>query len=639
MEQAIMVPPNNAPWPGLQTPAPSQTTSHPPSYPPPHYYHHPAHPPPPHSPHQQPYYPYHPYPAAPYPYPYPHYPSSATPAPSSADTASVASSSTASKSIQAKPAASSSKKEPSSDSKPSATLKTFRFEGSISSETYKTTKSFDLAGVNILNRKPLDTRTALDKLQRRRETHNRVERKRRDCINQLIDDLTRLLPPKHLEQVTSKCHRVNVLRGAVAHIKFLAEQNSTLTKSLDAAKSEGFNVTLASETCASADNEAMDVDKPESVKQENMDDDNDETFARAEKTSSRSSSPSADSVSSRSTSPRLTPSKALDLPPVIITTTPSSSDKEMSQPESKGTLVAPPIITEHADADTRHYRSNSVSDCASPSSTFSASPLFPPSHQITIKSSSSAFPPSPVSPLPSARQNPFSLSSSPSESRRDGSKEQQLSPFMQPSSSSPTLPPISSLANLQLQSPLLGDIGSPRSSDRHSVANDSPIPPFIAPPQQASVPARSAQPEPIFIQEEPWNVQKKRNSSNANGKTQASKQASSKKNQEKEVDQLTEEPPLSPTSSVASSASSPNGANHRKRPSQKDGFDGKMSTAMSNSIGSKRAKNGEDDDHVIVVEELGTSASDKSGPRDHVAKEARDADAAQALTSLAQNSV
>lgn len=134
-------------------------------------------------------------------------------------------------------------------------------------------------------------------------------------------------------------------------------------------------------------------------------------------------------------------------------------------------------------------------------------------------------------------------------------------------------------------------------------------------------------------------MQKKRNSSNANGKTQASKQASSKKNQEKEVDQLTEEPPLSPTSSVASSASSPNGANHRKRPSQKDGFDGKMSTAMSNSIGSKRAKNGEDDDHVIVVEELGTSASDKSGPRDHVAKEARDADAAQALTSLAQNSV
>ncbi|KAG0221966.1 hypothetical protein BGW42_007047, partial [Actinomortierella wolfii] len=69
-------------------------------------------------------------------------------------------------------------------SKTESTPKTFRFEGSISSESFKTTKSFDLAGVNILNRKPLDTKTALDKLQRRRETHNRVERKRRDCINQ-----------------------------------------------------------------------------------------------------------------------------------------------------------------------------------------------------------------------------------------------------------------------------------------------------------------------------------------------------------------------------------------------------------------------------------------------------------------------
>ncbi|OAQ30336.1 hypothetical protein K457DRAFT_57478, partial [Linnemannia elongata AG-77] len=87
-------------------------------------------------------------------------------------------------------------------------------------------------GVNILNRKPLDARTALDKLQRRRETHNRVERKRRDCINQLIDDLTKLLPPKHLEEASSKCHRVNVLRGAVAHIKFLSESNSGLAKTL-----------------------------------------------------------------------------------------------------------------------------------------------------------------------------------------------------------------------------------------------------------------------------------------------------------------------------------------------------------------------------------------------------------------------
>ncbi|KAG0369584.1 hypothetical protein BGX24_002355 [Mortierella sp. AD032] len=51
-------------------------------------------------------------------------------------------------------------------------------------EEFKTCKGYDVGGVNILNKKPLDSKTALDKITRRRETHNRVERRRRDCINQ-----------------------------------------------------------------------------------------------------------------------------------------------------------------------------------------------------------------------------------------------------------------------------------------------------------------------------------------------------------------------------------------------------------------------------------------------------------------------
>ncbi|KAF9974452.1 hypothetical protein BGZ65_008719, partial [Modicella reniformis] len=613
-----------------------------------------------------------------------------------------------------------------SKSSTSTTPKMFRFEGSISSETYKTTKSFDLAGVNILNRKPLDTRTALDKLQRRRETHNRVERKRRDCINQLIDDLTRLLPPKHLEEVTSKCHRVNVLRGAVAHIKFLSEQNSLLTKSLDAAKAEGFNVSIDLTTTAKEASEAaerstspesdtmvMDVDTIESVKQEDGEDDNDnEQLARAENTSSRSSSPSVTSTSSQSTSPRLTPSKAMGLPPVIVTNSPSLSTlKESSRPQSqsKETLVPPPIsiITTPAEphnTGSQHQRSNSMSDCASPSSSFSTSPMFPPSQYMApTKPSSTAFPLTPVSPSPSTTQNPFSSSTSPSESHQGSGKVQQLSPFSQHRpSSSPSLPPISSLANLQLQSPSAemgshspadsrlqdhqtspslrptncssspspnskltsqrsgptlpplkippqhhlhpysqGGHDSSKPSQRNSLTPSShqtspreqpPVSPFMAshslspagtsayppphpghympgslsplvyphgypypypyhpsyayphphgpppphhphhqppthtPPQQSSSAAAApTQPAPIFIQEEPWIVQKKRGTSNAAGKNpSSSKQASNKKNQEKEVDQLTEEPPMSPTSSVISSAS-----NYRKRPSQK----------------------------------------------------------------------
>ncbi|KAK3817290.1 MAG: hypothetical protein J3Q66DRAFT_183216 [Benniella sp.] len=54
-----------------------------------------------------------------------------------------------------------------------------------SPEQFKTCKAYDVGGVNILNKKPVDSRTALDKLKRRRETHNRVERRRRDCINQV----------------------------------------------------------------------------------------------------------------------------------------------------------------------------------------------------------------------------------------------------------------------------------------------------------------------------------------------------------------------------------------------------------------------------------------------------------------------
>ncbi|KAF8928681.1 hypothetical protein BGZ58_009454 [Dissophora ornata] len=418
----------------------------------------------------------------------PHYPPSSLPQPPAAhDTVSpsnssstahdrfhgAASKSSISKSIKVKPGSSDSnitKPEGSDSSKNGAatsrgpTPKTFRFEGSISSETYKTTKTFDLAGVNILNRKPLDTRTALDKLQRRRETHNRVERKRRDCINQLIDDLTQLLPAKHLEEVTSKCHRVNVLRGAVAHIKFLSEQNTTLTRSLDLAKDEGFNTSIDLEATPSAstgkEDMPMDVDATESVKQESDDDqDEEDQLALAEKTSCRSTSVLALSSRSRSVSPKVTFSMTTPRPPVIVTNAPSpSSEKDPSL--SKVRLV-PPISIDNAPTDPNgpefhQQRSNSISSCTSPSSSFSSSPMFPhTSYMASPSSLPSTFPPSPVSPSPFARQNSFSLTVNQAEGLKGSSKDQQqLSPFMQHQSCSPSpsLPPISSLANLQLQS-------------------------------------------------------------------------------------------------------------------------------------------------------------------------------------------
>ncbi|KAG0318065.1 hypothetical protein BGZ97_004417 [Linnemannia gamsii] len=100
-------------------------------------------------------------------------------------------------------------------------------------EEFKTCKGYDVGGVNILNKKPLDSKTALDKITRRRETHNRVERRRRDCINQLIDELTDLLP-KEEDDSLSKGHRVNILRNVVSHIQTLTRHNENLHQQLQA---------------------------------------------------------------------------------------------------------------------------------------------------------------------------------------------------------------------------------------------------------------------------------------------------------------------------------------------------------------------------------------------------------------------
>ncbi|KAF9152418.1 hypothetical protein BG015_005280 [Linnemannia schmuckeri] len=102
-------------------------------------------------------------------------------------------------------------------------------------DQFKTCKAYDVGGVNILNKKPVDSKTALDKIKRRRETHNRVERRRRDCINQLIDELTALLP-KEDDNDISKSHRVNILRAAIAHIQNLTRQNENLQQQVDAFK-------------------------------------------------------------------------------------------------------------------------------------------------------------------------------------------------------------------------------------------------------------------------------------------------------------------------------------------------------------------------------------------------------------------
>ncbi|KAF9103348.1 hypothetical protein BGX27_010619 [Mortierella sp. AM989] len=85
-------------------------------------------------------------------------------------------------------------------------------------------KAYDVSSINILNKKPVDSKTALDKIKRRRDTHNRIERRRRDCINQLIEEL---LPRGDNSQS-------NILRAAVAHIQKLTRLNEYLKDQIEA---------------------------------------------------------------------------------------------------------------------------------------------------------------------------------------------------------------------------------------------------------------------------------------------------------------------------------------------------------------------------------------------------------------------
>ncbi|KAF9111877.1 hypothetical protein BGX27_004319 [Mortierella sp. AM989] len=761
----------SAPWPaqGQHSDShPNQTGSahHPPPHAPQYHPHHshPSHHGP--SPHAHPQHPYYPYPSyAPYPPPYPHphghpYPPAHgyPPQPShninpngaapSFEHVSASSTSNAPKSTEktktaakasktSKAAKDSTSAESTKSSTASKTPKTFRFEGSISSESFKTTKSFDLAGVNILNRKPLDTKTALDKLQRRRETHNRVERKRRDCINQLIDDLTKLLPPKHLEEATSKCHRVNVLRGAVSHIKFLNESNEALVSSIRSIKGEDAvlpvpaqetNVKVGREDKTGSEREmSMDID--DEIKEE---DDMDQESQLGDDIS-RSNSPASTSTKHSSSPRKVFP------PPVIVTDAPNpSTEHDAPQKSSAFSLESRPRSNSFA---------SSIGEQSSPGSTF-ASPLFPPS---------------PMSPLPRQSLFPPGEDSQDGSSGQDKDQRRQLSPFMSPSSiTSPSLPPISSLANMQLQSPS-GHLSATVSED-HSAPSAGPgsgpssigrshragtsLPPLMIPephhlhpsyqqggalssrsdnsskrssltlspnpadqplispfmlspmlprspsigPTTASSPGnspypywgqdgmasphgfpfanqhypygyqhpnyhhyqqqpqpqqqaptsppktntrpKSLQPESIFIQEEPWNVQRKRSTSNTSGRTASSSKTSA---QEKKKPESVAEVsgPMSPTSSVTSTMSYPASPNPKKR-TQLASYDEGASESEDMAKRSRQAErerseapHQRDSGVIVVVEGPENDEREKRSQSDE--------DAIQALTSLAQS--
>lgn len=76
--------------------------------------------------------------------------------------------------------------------------------------------SYKVNGVNILNRKNLDSKTVIERIQKRRENHNHVERRRRDCINNTILELSQVVPNASLPG--QKLNKGNVLKLALDYI-------------------------------------------------------------------------------------------------------------------------------------------------------------------------------------------------------------------------------------------------------------------------------------------------------------------------------------------------------------------------------------------------------------------------------------
>jgi hypothetical protein len=89
-------------------------------------------------------------------------------------------------------------------------------------------------GVNLLNRNSLDSNAVWERMKKRRENHNTVERRRRDNINSLIYECSELIPLS-VQGSDFKHNKGNILKVTVQYVKQLQskllaalEENSKL---------------------------------------------------------------------------------------------------------------------------------------------------------------------------------------------------------------------------------------------------------------------------------------------------------------------------------------------------------------------------------------------------------------------------
>ncbi|KAJ2468301.1 hypothetical protein GGI02_003746 [Coemansia sp. RSA 2322] len=102
------------------------------------------------------------------------------------------------------------------------------FGASSKKHSKKRSNVYKVSGVNILNRNSVDSKTALERLQRRRENHNFVERRRRDNINHTITTLSDLIP--YCSEEGAKLNKGSILHMAVEYIRDMQDLNQALSE-------------------------------------------------------------------------------------------------------------------------------------------------------------------------------------------------------------------------------------------------------------------------------------------------------------------------------------------------------------------------------------------------------------------------
>ncbi|KAG0758930.1 hypothetical protein G6F16_008956 [Rhizopus arrhizus] len=100
----------------------------------------------------------------------------------------------------------------------------------VSEKKEKVKRVYHLNGRNILNRNNVDSQTAIERIRKRRENHNHVERRRRDVINNILSELSTIVP--NAAQHGQRPNQANVLKLALSYIKELQAENEQLKQTL-----------------------------------------------------------------------------------------------------------------------------------------------------------------------------------------------------------------------------------------------------------------------------------------------------------------------------------------------------------------------------------------------------------------------